>query len=74
MDALAETLPSTMSDVKEVLTVDGLGITLKQGWVLVRPSGTEPVIRITCEGPTEEVVRKILQSAEMVVRATIASA
>ena len=73
MDALAEALPNKMSDVKEVLTVDGLGITLKQGWVLVRPSGTEPVIRITCEGPTEEVVKKILQSAEEIVKTTIVS-
>jgi len=74
MEALAEVLPTKMSDVKQVLTVDGLGITLKQGWVLVRPSGTEPIIRITCEGPTEEIVKKILQSAEEVVRATLTSA
>jgi phosphoglucosamine mutase len=74
MDTLAEALPNKMSDVKEVLTVDGLGITLKQGWVLVRSSGTEPVIRITCEGPTEEIVKKILQSAEEVVRTTVALA
>ncbi|MHA1965599.1 MAG: phosphoglucosamine mutase [Candidatus Thorarchaeota archaeon] len=74
MDALAEALPSKISDVKEVLTVDGLGITLKQGWVLVRPSGTEPVIRITCEGPTKEVVKKILKNTEEVIRSTITSA
>jgi phosphoglucosamine mutase len=73
MMALTKSLPRNMSDVKEILTVDGLGITLKQGWVLVRPSGTEPVIRITCEGPTEDAVKKILRSAEDVVRATIAS-
>jgi phosphoglucosamine mutase len=74
MDALAKALPSKMDDVKEVLTVDGLGVTLKQGWVLVRPSGTEPVIRITCEGPTEDVVKRILEKAEEVVRDIIASA
>jgi phosphoglucosamine mutase len=74
MDALARALPSKMGDVKEVLTVDGLGVTLKQGWVLVRPSGTEPVIRITCEGSTEDVVKRILEIAEEVVRDTIASA
>ncbi|MHA2396389.1 MAG: phosphoglucosamine mutase [Candidatus Thorarchaeota archaeon] len=74
MDALAKALPSKMTDVKEVLTVDGLGVTLKQGWVLVRPSGTEPVIRITCEGPTEDVVKRILETAEQVVRNIIASA
>jgi phosphoglucosamine mutase len=73
MDALAKDLPKKMKDTVEVLTVDGLGISLKQGWVLVRPSGTEPVIRITCEGPTEEVVSKILKTAESVVKSTIAS-
>ncbi len=74
MDALATALPEKMKDTVEVLTVDGLGISLKQGWVLVRPSGTEPVIRITCEGPTEEIVKKILETAEDVVKSTIASA
>jgi phosphoglucosamine mutase len=71
MKALTEDLPKNLSDVKEILTVDGLGITLSQGWVLVRPSGTEPVIRITCEGPTEDIVKKILRSAEEVVRVTL---
>ncbi len=74
MKALTEDLPKNLSDVKEILTIDGLGITLTQGWVLVRPSGTEPVIRITCEGPTEDIVKKILRSTEEVVRVTIASA
>ena len=74
MDALAKALPSKMSDVKEILTVDGLGITLKQGWVLVRPSGTEPVIRVTCEGQTNEDVEEILKTAEDVVKTTVASA
>jgi phosphoglucosamine mutase len=73
MDNLAESLPGKMSDVKEVLTVDGLGITTKKGWILVRPSGTEPVIRITCEGQTKEAADHILKTAEEVVRATIAS-
>ena len=73
MDALAKALPGKMGDVKEVLTVDGLGITLKQGWVLVRPSGTEPVIRITCEAQSKETVREILIKAEEVVKATVTS-
>ncbi len=74
MDSLAESLPDKMSDVKEVLTVDGLGVTMKQGWVLVRPSGTEPVIRITCEAQTKEAVEKILKASEGSVKAAIDSA
>jgi len=74
MKSISETLPSKMRNVKEVLTVDGLGITMEQGWILVRPSGTEPIIRITCEGQTREAVEEILRTSEEVVRATIASA
>jgi phosphoglucosamine mutase len=73
MEALATILPMRMEDTVDVLTVDGLGISLKQGWVLVRPSGTEPIIRITCEAPSEEIVKKILETAEDVVKSTIAS-
>jgi len=73
MDALAKQLPKKLKDMVEVITVDGLGISLKQGWVLVRPSGTEPVIRITCEGPTEDIVKEILKTSEEVVKSTIAS-
>jgi phosphoglucosamine mutase len=74
MDSLATVLPDKMKDTVEVLTVDGLGISLKQGWVLVRPSGTEPVIRITCEGPSEEITKEILRTAEKVVKSTIDAA
>jgi phosphoglucosamine mutase len=73
MDALAKELPSKLKDKVEVITVDGLGISLKQGWVLVRPSGTEPVIRITCEGPTDEIVKEILKTSEEVVKSAIDS-
>jgi phosphoglucosamine mutase len=69
--ALAESLPKAMEDTVEVITVDGIGISLKEGWVLVRPSGTEPVIRITCEAPTDEQVEKILADAKVEVEKAI---
>ncbi|MCK5151967.1 MAG: phosphoglucosamine mutase [Candidatus Thorarchaeota archaeon] len=67
MKALTDALPEAMGDVNEVITVDGLGISLDQGWVLVRPSGTEPVIRITCEAPSQEIVQRILDTAKEAV-------
>ena len=73
METLADVLPKALENVVQVLTVDGLGITLKEGWVLVRPSGTEPVIRITCEGPTEALVKKVLNTAKLAVEKTIKS-
>ena len=67
MNRLTETLPELVQDVKDVLTVDGIEISTKSGRVLVRPSGTEPVIRITCEARTEEAVDTILKTAEKAV-------
>ena len=74
MSKLANILPEKVGDVKEILTVDGIGITSKQGWVLVRPSGTEPVIRITCEGQSRKAADEILKTTEELVRTTVASA
>jgi len=71
MKTLVDTLPKGLENVEKVITVDGVGITLKEGWILVRPSGTEPVIRITCEGPTKELVGSILEKAKSIVEKTI---
>jgi phosphoglucosamine mutase len=74
MQELAKRLPEGMKNVVQILTVDGLGITLKDGWILVRPSGTEPVIRITCEGTTQVTVERLLNEAKQIVQRTIDSA
>lgn len=60
-------------EVKDVLTVDGLGISLADGWVLVRPSGTEPMIRITCEASSMEIVDSILERATCTVEEAVKS-
>lgn len=71
MKSLAKTLPNELGNVVQVITVDGLGITTKEGWVLVRPSGTEPVVRITSEGPTDSIVENILNRTKKIVEKTI---
>jgi len=38
-------------------TVDGLKLNFSDGWLLIRPSGTEPKIRLTAEAKTESVAR-----------------
>lgn len=46
--------------VVERLAVDGVKFTLAHGsWVLIRPSGTEPVFRIYVEANTPEALRQI---------------
>ncbi len=64
MKELAKALPEAMKKTVDILTVDGLGVFLEEGWVLVRPSGTEPVIRVTCEAPTQEVAESIMSDAK----------
>ena len=71
MKRLSTVLPSELSGVTDVITVDGVGLMLERGWVLVRPSGTEPVIRITCEAPTDKDVEEILSQAQGIVEATL---
>lgn len=44
----------------EISTIDGIRVSLPEGWILVRPSGTEPLIRITVEGEREEWAREQL--------------
>ncbi|MFX1265177.1 MAG: phosphoglucosamine mutase [Promethearchaeota archaeon] len=73
MEYLKETFPKAMPDTIEVLTIDGLGVTMKEGWVLVRPSGTEPVIRITGEARSPEAVERIIREAKNAVKEAIVS-
>jgi phosphoglucosamine mutase len=41
---------SIFKGVKDVNRIDGIRLQLDDGWVLIRASGTEPLIRITAEG------------------------
>ncbi|MCK4279689.1 MAG: phosphoglucosamine mutase [Candidatus Thorarchaeota archaeon] len=73
MKEIAKALPKAMKKTVDILTVDGLGVFLEEGWVLVRPSGTEPVIRVTCEAPTQEVAKSIMLDAKGTVERIVES-
>jgi phosphomannomutase len=42
-----------------------------EAWVLVRASGTEPLLRIYCEASTPELVSQILSETEAFVKAGV---
>lgn len=46
---------------EEQLTFDGLRINFEHGWVLVRQSNTEPVLRLTVENSSSELADQQLQ-------------
>ena len=56
--------------------MDGLKITFDQDWVLIRPSNTEPIIRVYSEGNSqnlaENIGRQIMQDIEEIRRQNVA--
>ncbi|MEM4633668.1 MAG: hypothetical protein QW275_00770 [Candidatus Anstonellaceae archaeon] len=48
-------------------TVDGLRYDFKDGWMLIRPSGTEPAIRLTCEAKSQKRLSELVQRAEKII-------
>jgi phosphomannomutase len=59
LDAVYETLRAAFPD-GEVDTQDGLRLSWPDRWVHVRPSGTEPIVRVIAEGPTEAAARELI--------------
>jgi phosphoglucosamine mutase len=47
--------------------VDGVRLALKNGWLLVRASGTEPLIRLTVEGESLVVANDITRKATAII-------
>ncbi|NYZ79144.1 phosphoglucosamine mutase [Candidatus Micrarchaeota archaeon] len=52
----------------EVNESDGVRVDFSGGWLLVRASGTEPIIRITCEHRNKNELEKVFSKAERIVK------
>lgn len=64
IDKILSANPETIGDLKvtELVTVDGYQFRLEDGgWLLIRFSGTEPIIRVYCETMHSDKVQAILQ-------------
>src|SRR5213075_16765 len=62
LDAVYSALRATFSDAR-VDTQDGLRLAWGDRWLHVRPSGTEPIVRVIAEAPTEQEARMLVQRA-----------
>jgi len=61
-------------DYERLIDIDGVRIENSDWWILFRPSGTEPIMRITLEAHTEEKARELMEKAEGLVREAISRA
>jgi phosphomannomutase len=68
--ALDDHIPETVEgqSVAEVVTLDGFKLLLRDGsWLLVRPSGTEPKLRVYAEAETDDRVDALLAAGRDLV-------
>jgi phosphomannomutase len=49
--------------VQRVDTLDGFKHILENGWLLIRPSGTEPVLRVYSEAESPDAAKALVKDA-----------
>lgn len=62
LDSVYAALRKAFSDA-DADPQDGLRLSWKDRWLHVRPSGTEPIVRVIAEAPTEQDARALVQRA-----------
>jgi phosphomannomutase len=68
LDTVYQALRRTFPDA-EADTQDGLRLTWPDRWVHVRPSGTEPIVRVIAEAPSAEEAEKLVRDCRQPVEA-----
>ena len=71
VELLLEQAPDQIDGVavEDIQTTDGVKYYLADGsWLLIRPSGTEPVLRVYAEAPDQERVRALLGFGEKIAK------
>jgi len=58
--SILEKVKKSFPDIKDVNDKDGLKVSFEKSWVHIRPSGTEPIVRIFAEAPTREKAENLI--------------
>jgi len=73
---LSSSVPSSLGGVplKEIKTIDGIKFIMKDdSWLLIRPSGTEPKVRVYAEATNEVRLNKIIEEGVQLAKEAIFS-
>jgi phosphomannomutase len=62
LDTVYKALRKTFADAEADMQ-DGLRLTWSDRWVHIRPSGTEPVVRVIAEAPTEQEAQDLIKES-----------
>ena len=68
VEELGKALKSAFATYKDFSIVDGVRLSLEEGWILVRSSGTEPLVRLTVEGESLKAAKEIMNKAVTLTR------
>jgi phosphoglucosamine mutase len=68
MEKVSKLYTDVFNNVESINTVDGVRLEMTNGWILIRPSGTESLIRITVEGKTQDNVEIMVKKAQELVK------
>jgi len=71
MSRISDGYGEIFDGVESISDVDGIRLQLEDGWVLIRPSGTEPVMRVTAEAREEKKLRKYLEDGRRLIEASL---
>jgi phosphomannomutase len=66
-DSLCSAFPEAQEDRQ-----DGLRLSWPDRWVHVRPSGTEPIVRVIAEAPTDADARELIARCRVPLDALVA--
>jgi phosphoglucosamine mutase len=68
MKRVKDELPTLFPGYKEISTIDGIRVTLDKGWILIRASGTEPLIRLTVEGESDNNAETLMEQGLVLLK------
>jgi phosphoglucosamine mutase len=68
IDAIEKNIALAFPGYTDLSSVDGVRLALRNGWVLIRASGTEPLIRLTVEGESLKAARDIMERGVALVK------